>query len=106
MDISYYEVILTDVAKEELDDIYEYISNELKAIKVANQLMDKIERSILILERNPYLYPKVKIRPHNEIYRKLVIENYVVLYDVDEKMKQVIIYRVLYARRNYLKFES
>ena len=46
---------------------------------------------------------EVHIKPHNEIYRKLVIDNYIALYEFDEKYKQVIIYRVLYGRMDYLK---
>ena len=64
--------------------------------------MNKIEQNILTLEQNPYLYTKVCVKPHNDIYRRLVVDNYVVLYDVIEKEKQVIIYRILYGRMDYL----
>lgn len=39
-------------------------------------------------------------------YRKLIIDNYVALYEVEETYKQVIIYRVLYGKRDYLKMED
>lgn len=65
--------------------------------------MNKIEQSILKLEQNPYSCIEVHIKPHNNVYRKLVIDNYVVLYEVDETYKQVVIYRVLYGKRDYLK---
>lgn len=103
MDTNNYEIILTDVAKEELEEIYEYISEHLLEKAAANRLMDKIEQSILRLEQNPYSCVEVRIKPHNEVYRKLVIDNYVALYEVDEKYKQVVIYRVIYGKMDYLK---
>lgn len=106
MDTNTYEIVFTDIAKEELEDIYEYISEHLLELGVANRLMNKIEQSILKLEQNPYSCIEVHIKPHNNVYRKLVIDNYVVLYEVDEKYKQVVIYRVLYGKRDYLKMED
>ena len=103
MDTNNYEIVLTDIAKEEIEEIYEYISQELSEISAANRLMDKIEQNFLRLEQNPYSCVEVHIKPHNEVYRKLVIDNYIALYEVDEKCKQVVIYRVVYGRMDYLK---
>ncbi len=103
MDTNNYEIVLTDIAKEEIEEIYEYISQELSEISAANRLMDKIEQNFLRLEQNPYSCVEVHIKPHNEVYRKLVIDNYIALYEVDEKYKQVVIYRVVYGRMDYLK---
>lgn len=103
MDINNYEIVLTDTAKEELEEIYDYISKNLHEIAAANRLMEKIEQSIFRLEQNPYSCVEVHIKPHNEVYRKLVIDNYIALYDVDEKYKQVVVYRVLYGKMDYLK---
>ena len=101
-----YEIVLTDMAKEELEDIYEYIYKNLYADKAANRLMDKIEKQIMLLETNPYSFVEVYIKPHNELYRKLVVDNYIILYQVEEKYKQVIIYRALYGKRDYIKIEN
>lgn len=103
MDTNNYEVILTDVAKEELEEIYEYISEHLLQISAANRLMDKIEQYILRLEQSPYSCVEVHIKHHNEVYRKLVVDNYIVLYEVNEENKQVVIYRVIYGKTDYLK---
>ena len=102
MDINNYEIILTDTAKEELEEIYDYISNNLNEKLAANRLMEKIEQNFLRLENNPYSCMKVCVKPHNEIYRRLIVNNYIGLYDVEEKSKQVIIYRVLNGRMDYL----
>ena len=106
MDTNTYEIVFTDTAKEELEEIYEYISEHLLEVGAANRLMDKIEQSILRLKQNPYSCVEVHIKPHNNVYRKLVIDNYIALYEVEETYKQVIIYRVVYGKRDYLKMED
>lgn len=54
MDTNTYEIVFTDTAKEELEEIYEYISEHLLEVETANRLMDKIEQNIFRLEQNPY----------------------------------------------------
>lgn len=103
MDINNYEIVITDVAKEELEEIYEYISEHLKEPKIANKLMGKIEENILNLEYNPYICSEVKIKPNNNTYRRLIIDNYIALYEVDEKYKQIVIYRIIYGKTDYMK---
>lgn len=103
MDINNYEIVLTDVAKEELEEIYEYISEHLLEKVAADRLMEKIEQSILRLEKNPYSCVEVHIKPHDDVYRRLVIDNYIALYEVEEDYKQVVVYRVIYGRTDYLK---
>lgn len=103
MDINHYEIVLTDVAQEELEDIYEYISEHLLEKSSANRIMNKIEKNILRLEENPYSCVEVHIKPHNEVYRKLVIDDYIALYEVDEKNKKIVVYRIIYGKMDYLK---
>ena len=43
MDTNIYEVVLTDTAKEELEEIYKYISENLLEKVAADRLMEKIE---------------------------------------------------------------
>lgn len=102
MDIK-YEVILTDRAREELKDIYNYISKSLMAIKAAENFIDKIEREILILEDMPKscsIIEEYKFRKNK--YRKLLINNYVAIYRIDEENRKVYIIRIVYGGRNYL----
>lgn len=54
IDTNSYEIVLTDTAKEELDEIYEYISKNLLEETIAKRLMEKIEQKFLRLEQNPY----------------------------------------------------
>ncbi|MCI9017065.1 MAG: hypothetical protein HFJ53_07900 [Clostridia bacterium] len=51
-----------------------------------------------MLETNQYLCLEVQIKPHNDVHCKLVVENYIVLYEIEERYKQVVIYIVIYGR--------
>ncbi len=61
MDINNYEIVLTDVAQEELEDVYDYIFKDLYNEKSADELMEKMENSIFALEQNPYRCPEVHV---------------------------------------------
>ena len=41
----------------------------------------------LNLELYPYSCVEVHIKPNNEVYRRLLIDNFIALYGVDEKYK-------------------
>ena len=102
MDIK-YDIIVTEKAKNEIDDIYNYISKSLMAEKAAENLVNKIENSILQLEDMPKLGSIIEIyKLRKYTYRKLIINNYVVLYRIDEERNIVYIARVVYGGRNYL----
>ena len=54
MDTNYYKVVITEQAEDDLEEIYNYINNELKANKAARNLKNKIKMQILDLIDNPY----------------------------------------------------
>jgi addiction module RelE/StbE family toxin len=93
---------LTPKAEDDLDDIFNYISTELKAENAAENLMEKIEHGIMRLKEFPLSGSRVLEEPLNlKGYRKLVIDNYIVFHIVDEVGKMVIVMRVLYGASNY-----
>lgn len=53
MDTSSYKVVITEQAENDLEEIYNYINNELKANKAARNLKNKIKKQILNLVDNP-----------------------------------------------------
>lgn len=79
-----YEVEFTEDCIKEINDIYEYISGKLMASISAKRLMRKIEREIILLEKNTQIYVEVGLMDKlKRKYRRMVINNYVVLYTVD-----------------------
>ena len=95
-----YEVKLTPIAYEDLDKIYDYISRELHNNDAAVSLMDKFEHDIMRLSIFPFSGGKVRDELLNQKnYRKLIVNNYIIFYIVNEIDKTVIIMRVLYGSR-------
>lgn len=93
-----YIVSLTSRALRNLDDIYIYIAQTLLVPETALGLIDKIEKEILSLENMPYRFPERKTGAYaNRGYRQLFVNNYTVIYRVDEKHKQVIIVTIRYT---------
>jgi toxin ParE1/3/4 len=65
-------------------------------------LLYRIETSIMRLRNFPYSCNFVVDEfLKNKGYRKLIVDNYVAFYLVDEIEKQVIILRILYVRQKY-----
>lgn len=89
-------------ASEDLDEIYSYIAGEHFNESAAENLMEKIETNIMRLRDFPLSCSFVADEIlRDKSYRKLIVENYVAFYIVDEAIKQVVIMRVLYGRQKY-----
>lgn len=102
MDIK-YEVIITERAKQELKEIYEYISKSLMEENTADKLIDKIEKELLQLEDIPEGFSVIEnYRKKDFEYRRLPINNYVAIYRIDKEKREVYIIRIVYGGRNYL----
>lgn len=98
-----FEVEFTDECIEEMTEIYEYISNNLKEDNVAKRLMTEVTNKVLDLANVPELYMKIgKADRLKREYHRIVVKNYVVLYTIDVKKKTVFISHMIYGRRNYL----
>ncbi len=98
-----FEVEVTDECIEEMTEIYEYISNNLKEDNAAKQLMTEVTYRVLDLANAPELYMKIgKVDRLKREYHRMVVKNYVILYTIDFKKRKVYISRMIYGRRNYL----
>ena len=100
-----YNLMFLDIARKDMVEIAKYISGELKnpvaANKIAEELVEAIDSLCVFPYANPLHIPTIPISPLEHEYRKLLVKNYMVLYWVEEETKNVIISRVVYARRNY-----
>jgi addiction module RelE/StbE family toxin len=97
-----YGLKFTPKASEDLDKIYRYITEELYAEKATADLLDKIEASVLSLNEFPFLCNYVSDEYlKKKGYRKLIIDNYIAFYLVDEEERQVVVMRVLYGSQKY-----
>lgn len=89
---------------EELDEKVTYIAENLKNIKAANDLLDKVEAAIL--ERLPVaesFEPYHSIRERRYTYYRIYVDNYTIYYVViDDNPKDLVmeVRRFLYNGQN------
>ena len=98
-----YEIEFTEDARDEIREIYEYISKNLVNENAAKRLMRKMRKSVLDLAEFPQKFVKIekKDRMKRE-FRRMVVDNFIVLYTIDEDKKTIYISHMYYGRRNYL----
>lgn len=102
MEESKYSVKLTPLANQDLNDIYSYIFRDLSARDAANNILDSIETKVMQLKYFPYANSFVRDEfLKNKGYRRIIIDNCVAFYLVDEVDKQVVVMRILYGRQKY-----
>ena len=88
----------------DLDSTFEYISHVLCADKAAKELMKEIDDSIMNLKNMPYMYPECNEPLKSLGYRKIVVKNYILIYEVDDEKKNINLLRIFYGRSDYMRF--
>jgi len=97
-----FEVEFTEECIEEIIEIYEYISNNLKEDNAAKRLMTEVTKRVLDLVNTPELYMKIgKVDTLKRQYHRMVVKNYSILYTIDFERRKVYICRMIYGKRNY-----
>lgn len=97
-----YRVKLMRRASKDLDDIYRYVAKTLLEPKVALKLISRIEQAIYSLEGMPYRCAERKIGVYaNCGYRQMFVENYIIVFRVDESLKTVLVVTVRYAHSQF-----
>ena len=98
-----YKVKLADQFIDEFEEICNYISNNLKNIDASNRLREKVMYNVLLLENSPKMCTEIeKTDRTKRKYRRMNINNYVILYTLDEMEKIVYVAHIYYGGRNYL----
>ncbi len=99
-----YKLEFLPIAEKDMVEIVRYIShdlgNETAAEDLAVLLIEETEKMLAFPYANPLYHP---IRPLKHEYRKLLVNNYMMFYWVDEITKVVTVARVVYAKRDYDK---
>jgi len=97
-----FEVEFTEQCIEEITEIYQYISNNLKEDNAAKRLMTEVTDKILNLTNIPQLYMKIeKTDKLKREYRRIVIKKYVILYTIDFENRKVYISHMIYSKRSF-----
>ena len=99
-----YRVKLTNQFLNEFEKICIYISNQLKNMDASNRLREKVIYNILLLENSPRICAEIeKMDRVERRYRRMVVDNYVILYTIDEPKKVVYVAHIYYSGKNYLE---
>ena len=109
-----YTIKITDQADNDIRNIYEYIAYELQSPEKASGQLDRIEKCIMSLDDMPERYRFYDREPWKSRGLHIVpVDNYCVLYIVDNDDRTVSIMRVMYGGRDidvqldkYTKYEE
>jgi len=95
-----YNVVFSETAENDLDDVVEYLSNF--SPNIARRYYDEIMVKALSLAFMPQRCPFVHDNALREKgYRWLFVRNYTVFYIIDEENKIVDIQAIMYSGREY-----
>ena len=85
----------------ELDEIYIYIKDELKEERIAEKTIKKIKEKIRAINNFPFAH-KLLRKTRNFEYRKLIIKNYIIIYKINLKEKEISILHI-YNQKQKIK---
>lgn len=101
MDEKRYRVFLTPDAEQDLWNIQDYITYNLRVPEKAEEYVSKIEKAILELDYMPEKYALVDFEPWRSLgMRHFNVNNYVVYYFIRSESDCVFVANVIYNKRN------
>ena len=102
--MEHYKILVSEEYHQDLQKILHYILHDLRAPLAAADFLDAIEDTVQGLSSMPYRFEMVRDETLNRKgYRKCIIKNNLLFYKVFEEEKTVRIYRLIYARRNWVR---
>jgi toxin ParE1/3/4 len=97
-----YTIEYLPIAKSDMVDIAKYIGVKLENPEAAERLAEKMIEAAEKLTDMPYKCPVyIPVKPLRHEYLKLIVQNYIMFYWVDEDKKRITIARVVYSGRDY-----
>ena len=96
-----YKLEYLPVAQRDMVEIVRYIGGELQNPTVAARLAMELVNAAESVLTFPYALPSYQpIRSLKREYRKILVQNFLMFYWVDEEKKLVTVARVVYAKRD------
>jgi len=90
-----YRVVFMAEANRDMDEIEEYLS-QFYASTVRNFFL-RLENQLKTLESMPLMYPAYQEDP---FFRKMIVNDHLLFYSVDDKRQLVIIHRIFHSSRD------
>jgi len=98
-----YDLIIEKYAQKDIQDIYNYISYTLLNKEAAIKLLNNINKKLQMIKTFPKSAPLINNQyVKNKNIMKLLVDNYILFYEVDDNNNEIRIIRVLYGMRNYI----
>ena len=96
-----YSVFYSPEAKNDLKEIYSYIAFTLLAPGTAQGQVNRIRKAIRALDFMPARNPLVDWEPWKSMkMRKVMVDNFVVFYIVNDSASAVTVIRIVYGGRD------
>lgn len=100
-----YNVVITQQADRDLDQIPAYLTQQLFSEQAAAALVAQCTEVLEKLELFPNLFGAVRnVGQGGKEYRKFLMGNYVGVYRVQENEKRVIILRIFRGSQNHVHY--
>ena len=98
-----YIVLIAEKAKNDMYEITRYISEDLLNAVAASRVLQKFEDAIAGLSNMPERHEKVRDEwAQSRQIRKLLVDNYIIFYTIEESEVKVNVIRILYMRRDWI----
>ncbi|SEA01037.1 toxin ParE1/3/4 [Lachnospiraceae bacterium NK3A20] len=95
------KIIYTFKARQDLQNIYEYIAYTLLVPKTARRMTDTIMKEARTLDSMPEKNPLYKEEPwHSQGVHFLPVKKYLIFYTIDHDIDTVSISRIMYGGRD------
>jgi len=101
-----WHVDITDSAEKDIDGIYTYIAEKLIEPVTAWNQVERIYDGIFSLDKMPERCPLLQEEPWRSMgLRKLTVDNYLVIFELQESVDIVSIIAVIYSKRDLTAIE-
>ncbi len=99
-----YNVQFTEKCLTDIEEACRYVRKVLKEDEFSVRFRAKIMNRVKFLAISPEMYAIIpKIRNEKNVYRRIVIDNFVLLYTVDREKKTVYIAHLYYGGKDYIE---
>ena len=102
-----YNYKITLLAKQDILSAVEYITEQLSNTKAASDLLSKTEQTIKTICEFPYSFVDCSyFLISDEHIRHAIIDNYILVYEIVESVKEIRVLRFRYAKMDLTKLNS
>lgn len=97
---SIYNVLMSEKARISIRNSMNYIKNNLKNEQAVKKLFNSIQKVIDNIKLFPYMYPAQDRSTKDDSTRKAKIDNYSIIYKINDEKKEVVLLNFKYFKQN------